>query len=99
MIRLCTGHPGDAAGVRILPRAAILSFTLGMIALRVCWMPGVNCAVAAAALVLGVVALVQVLRARGTAAGLEEAIAGMVLGIVVLGLSVFVVSALVAAYR
>ncbi|OFX27810.1 MAG: hypothetical protein A2Z07_06925 [Armatimonadetes bacterium RBG_16_67_12] len=99
MIRLNAGHPDAASGGRVLPRAAVLSFTLGMIALRVCWLPGVNCALAVASVGLGIVALFQILHAHGTVAGIEEAITGVVLGIVVLGLSVFFVSALIAAYH
>jgi hypothetical protein len=99
MLRLDAGRPDAAAGGRMLPKAAALSFTLGLLALRVCWLPGVNCALAAAALTAGVLALVQLVRAHGTLAGIEEALTGVVLGIVVLGLSVFFITALVAAYR
>jgi hypothetical protein len=88
-----------AGPARTLPRAAALSFTFGLIALRVCWLPGVNCALAGAALSLGIVGFCQILRARGACAGLEEAISGVVLGAIVLGLSVFFIAALVAAYR
>jgi hypothetical protein len=93
------GPPRLARGTRIIPRAAVLSFTIGLIALRVCWLPGVNCALAAGAVVLGVVGVCQILRARGACGGLDEAISGLVLGVIVLGLSVFFISALVAAYR
>ncbi|MDR7483996.1 MAG: hypothetical protein QN187_01560 [Armatimonadota bacterium] len=94
-----SGPPQEARQDRVLPRTAVLSFTLGLVALRVCWLPGVNCAVALAAVALGVVGLVQVLRGRGALGGIEEALTGIVLGIVVLGLSMFFVSAFLAAYR
>jgi len=80
-------------------RAAGASFTVGLVALRVCWLPGVNCLLAAAAIALGAVAAWQIARSRGALCGVDEAISGVVLGVVVLGLSVFFVSALVAAYR
>jgi hypothetical protein len=80
-------------------RAAAASFTVGLVALRVCWLPGVNCVLAAAAITLGAVAAWQITRSRGALCGVDEAISGVVLGVVVLGLSVFFVSALVAAYR
>jgi hypothetical protein len=99
MIRLNAEQPDEARGGRVLPKAAVLSFTLGMIALRVCWLPGVNCALAVTSVALGVVALFQIFHARGTVAGIEEAITGVVLGIVVLGLSVFFISTLIAAYH
>ena len=99
MINQGRGPLGPAGPVRTLPRAAALSFTIGLIALRVCWLPGVNCALAAGALVLGVVGLCKIARGHGACGGLEEAITGVVLGVVVLGLSVFFITALVAAYR
>lgn len=80
-------------------RAAAASFTLGLVALRVCWLPGVNCLLAVTSIVLGAVAAWQIARSRGALCGTDEAISGVVLGVVVLGLSVFFVSALVAAYR
>jgi hypothetical protein len=80
-------------------RAAAASFAVGLVALRVCWLPGVNCVLAAASIVLGSVAAWQIARSRGALCGVDEAISGIVLGVVVLGLSVFFVSALVAAYR
>jgi hypothetical protein len=99
MLHLDADRPDSAAGGRVLPKAAALSFMLGILALRVCWLPGVNCALAAASLAVGTFAFVQVLRAHGRTAGLEEALTGMVLGLVVLGLSVFFISAVVVAYR
>lgn len=84
---------------RPLCRAAAMSFTVGLVALRVCWLPGVNCVLAAASVVLGAVAFWQILRSRGALCGLDEAVSGMVMGVVVLGLSVFFISALVGAYR
>jgi hypothetical protein len=76
-----------------------LSFAVGLIALRVCWLPGVNCLLAVAAVALGISGLCQALRHRGEGCGLDEAITGLVLGIIVLGLSTFFTVALVAAYR
>jgi len=93
------GPPKTMRRDRTLPKAAALSFTLGLVALRICWLPGVNCAVALAAVALGLVGLLQVLRGHGMLGGLDEAITGIVLGIVVLGLSMFFVSAFIAAYR
>ncbi|MDQ7820395.1 MAG: hypothetical protein QN173_04270 [Armatimonadota bacterium] len=78
---------------------AALSFTLGLTGLRLCWLPGVNCVLGAAALLLGITGLVMIARSRGTLAGVEEAISGVVLGAVVVGLSVFFISALVASWR
>jgi hypothetical protein len=99
MIHLTAGRPDAAGGGRLLPKAAVLSFTLGLLSLRVCWLPGVNCALAVAAVALGTIAFVQIAQGHGTKGGMEEAITGVVLGIVVLGLSTFFISALVAAYR
>lgn len=99
MLRPDTRGPGSTGGAKVLPKAAILSFTLGLLALRVCWLPGVNCALALVALALGIVGLLRILRGLGRFGGIEEAITGLILGIVVLGLSVFFVSALVVAYR
>lgn len=90
--------PGDRAQ-RLLPRAAGLSFAAGLIGLRVCWLPGVNCVLALAALVLGIVAFVQIARGRGRWGGLDEAIAGVVMGVIVMGVSVFFISAVLAAWR
>lgn len=84
---------------RPLCRTAASSFTVGLIGLRVCWLPGVNCILAFAAIVLGAVALWKILHSRGAMGGIDEAVSGIVLGIVVLGLSVFFLSALVAAWR
>jgi hypothetical protein len=80
-------------------RAAAASFAIGLVALRVCWLPGVNCLLAAVSIALGGVAAWQIARSHGSLCGVDEAISGVVLGVVVLGLSVFFVSALVAAYR
>lgn len=85
--------------VRPICRAAAASFAVGLVALRVCWLPGVNCVLAAASIALGGVAAWQILRSRGTMCGMDEAVSGIVLGVVVLGLSVFFVSAIVAAWR
>ena len=99
MAQLTAGRPETAGDGRLLPRTAVLSFTLGLLALRVCWLPGVNCVLAAAAVALGTMALVKIVQGRGAGRGFEEAITGVVLGIVVLGLSTFFISALVVAYR
>jgi len=80
-------------------RAAAASFAVGLVALRVCWLPGVNCVLAAVSVALGGVAAWQIVRSRGALCGVDEAVSGIVLGVVVLGLSTFFVSALVAAYR
>lgn len=80
-------------------RAAAASFAVGLVALRVCWLPGVNCVLAAASVVLGGIAAWQIVRSRGALCGVDEAVSGIVLGVIVLGLSTFFVSALVAAYR
>lgn len=84
---------------RPLCRAAGASFAIGLVALRVCWLPGVNCVLAAASIVLGAVAAWQITRSHGALCGVDEALSGVVLGVIVLGLSVFFVSALVAAYN
>ncbi len=78
---------------------ASLSFTVGLSGLRLCWLPGVNCLLGAAALLLGVAGAVVIARSRGALAGVEEALSGAVLGVVVLGLSVFFTSALLASWR
>ncbi len=91
--------PPIRARPRILPQAAALSFTLGLIALRVCWLPGVNCLLALGAVTTGIIAVWRIMRARGMSANLDEAVSGIVLGLIVLGLSAFFVSALIAAYR
>jgi len=80
-------------------RAAAASFAVGLVALRVCWLPGVNCVLAAVSIALGGIAAWQIVRSRGAICGVDEAVSGIVLGVVVLGLSVFFVSSLVAAYR
>lgn len=99
MLRLDANHPTVGSDGRLLPKAAVLSFMLGIVALRLCWLPGVNCVFSLAAIGLGSLALVRILGSHGRAAGLEEAMTGLVLGVVVLGLSTFFISALVAAYR
>ncbi|HEU5171650.1 MAG TPA: hypothetical protein VFU46_13970 [Gemmatimonadales bacterium] len=80
-------------------RAAAVSFAVGLVALRVCWLPGVNCVLALAAIGLGAVAAWQILHSHGRLCGVDEAVSGVVLGVVVLGLSVFFISAIVAAWR
>lgn len=80
-------------------QAASRSFAVGLVALRVCWLPGVNCLLALAAITLGAMAIWQILHSQGAMSGLDEAISGTTLGVVVLGLSVFFISALVAAWR
>jgi len=93
------GIPGRAEVSRPVCPAAALSFTLGLVALRLCWMPGVNCALALAALGAGALACIRIARSRGGLCGFDEAVSGMVLGVVVLGLSVFFISAFVGAWR
>jgi len=87
-------HPAHAVS-----RAAAASFAVGLVSLRVCWLPGVNCVLAAASVALGVLAVWQILHSHGTIRGMDEAVSGLVLGVVVLGLSTFFISALVAAWR
>ncbi len=93
-----TGPPQTTQKSGILPRSAGLSFALGLIALRVCWLPGINCILALAAITLGVLGLYRILRTRG-AEGLDEAVTGIVMGVVVLGLSTFFVAAFMTAWR
>src|SRR5574341_2668217 len=88
-----------AQDARPVWRAAALSFTVGLVALRVCWLPGVNCVLGAAALALGALAFWQILHSRGALCGIDEAVSGIVLGVVVLGLSVFFLSAIIAAWH
>ncbi len=84
---------------RPVARVAALSFAVGLIALRLCWLPGVNCVLAGAALILGLTSALIIMKSHGALGGVEEAISGIVLGLVVLGLSVFFITAFVAAYR
>jgi len=90
--------PTSTAGRPVCPLAG-LSFTLGLIALRLCWMPGVNCALALAAVGAGVLGCYRVARSRGGVGGFDEAVSGIVLGVIVLGLSMFFISAFVAAWH
>ncbi len=90
--------PTRTAGRPVCPLAG-LSFTLGLIALRLCWMPGVNCALALAAVGAGVLGCYRVARSRGGVSGFDEAASGIVLGVIVLGLSMFFISAFVAAWH
>lgn len=93
-------HGGTAGGsAHAVCRAAAASFAVGLISLRVCWLPGVNVVLAAASVALGVFAVWQILHSHGAMRGMDEAVAGLVLGIVVIGLSTFFISALVAAWR
>lgn len=100
-------HPGTVSPLpdterpeaRPLCRAAAPSFAVGLVALRLCWLPGVNCILALTAIGLGAVALWQILRSRRALGGLDEAVSGIVLGVVVLGLSVFFLSAILAAWH
>lgn len=93
-----TGPPQTAERKGILPRAAGLSFALGLIALRVCWLPGINCVLALAAITLGILGLYRIMKTRG-AEGLDEAVTGIVIGVVVLGLSTLFVAAFMTAWR
>src|SRR3989304_3968480 len=90
--------PTSTAGRPVCPMAG-LSFTLGLIALRLCWMPGVNCALALAAVGAGVLGCYRVARSRGGGGGVDEAGSGLVLRGVVVGLSIFFISAFVAAWH
>ncbi len=100
-------HPGtvsplpgaERSEARSLCWAAAPSFAVGLVALRLCWLPGVNCILALTAIALGAVALWQIVRSRGALVGMDEAVSGIVLGVVVLGLSVFFLSAIIAAWR
>lgn len=98
MLHHTTGPPRPARESGILPRAAGLSFVLGLIALRVCWLPGINCVLAIAAITLGVLGLYRKLKTRG-AEGLDEAVTGIVMGVVVLVLATFFVAAFMTARR
>ncbi|MDQ7842574.1 MAG: hypothetical protein QN141_00585 [Armatimonadota bacterium] len=89
-------HRGAAQAVC---RAAAASFAVGLLSLRVCWLPGVNVLLAAAAVALGVFACWQILHSHGAMQGMDEAVSGLVLGIVVIGLSTFFITALIAAWR
>lgn len=93
--------PPTSGGMPVAGMSAIAatSFMLGMMALRLCWLPMVNCGLALAAVVLGLLGLRQIASARGRVAGRSEATAGLVLGLVVLGLSTAFVWALVVAWR
>lgn len=96
--------PADLIGTetvdsRSMCRAASSSFAVGLVALRVCWLPGVNLILALTSLTLGVVGLWQIFRSRNAMSGIDEAVSGVVLGVVVLGLSLFFLSVLIAAYR
>ena len=87
------------APARPAVKAAALSFVIGLFALRVCWLPGINCALALGALALGVVGALQVARSHGRLGGMEEAMTGIVMGLVVLAISVFFTILLVASLR
>lgn|GEM_PF-1937308 len=93
------GTPPHRQEYRPVCRAAAASFAVGLVALRVCWLPGVNCLLAAVSIALGAGAAWQIMHSRGQVCGMDEAISGVVLGIVVMGLSVFFISALVTAWR
>ena len=80
-------------------RAAAASFAVGLVSLRVCWLPGVNVILAAASVALGVFAVWQILHSHGSMRGMDEAVSGLVLGMVVIGLSTFFISALIAGWR
>ncbi|HLE77275.1 MAG TPA: hypothetical protein VJA65_02565 [bacterium] len=89
----------QALSERPICPAAARSFTVGLVALRVCWLPGVNCLLALASIALGALAIREILHSRGALGGMDEAISGTTLGVVVLGLSVFFISALTAAWH
>ncbi len=95
-------YPGlgtSSTARRVVCPAAGLSFALGLTALRLCWLPGINCALALAAVGAGVLGCYKVARSRGGLCGFDEAVSGIVLGVIVLGLSTFFISAFVAAWR
>lgn len=101
-------HPGEAqpsaaqaqpAVVQGPCRAAGTSFGAGLVAIRLCWLPGVNLLMATAALVYGAAAIWEIARSRRMLTGLDEAVSGMVLGALAFGLSVFFLSLLFAALR
>jgi hypothetical protein len=103
MMSAMSRYPGPTGPSRTADRpvcpAAALSFTLGLIALRLCWLPGVNCALALAAVGAGVLGSYRVARSQGGLCGFDEAVSGIVLGVIVLGLSTFFLSAFVAAWH
>lgn len=78
-------------------RATGLSFFLGLLSLRLCWFPGVNCVLALAALVLGLIGLFRILRHREDPSRLDEAATGIVMGAIVLALSALFVAAFLVA--
>ncbi|HXF82327.1 MAG TPA: hypothetical protein VNN19_06220 [bacterium] len=80
-------------------RAAATSFNAGLVAIRLCWLPGLNLLLATAALAYGVLALWEIGRSRGRMTGLDEAVSGLVLGVLAFGLSVFFLSLLFAGLR
>ncbi len=96
-------HPGGiqnrSGSAQPVCPAAGLSFTLGLMALRLCWLPGVNLVLALGALGAGTLGCYTIARSRGRLCGFDEAISGMVMAVVVVGLSVFFISALVGAWR
>jgi hypothetical protein len=78
--------------------AAARSFAVGLVALRFCWLPGINCLLAVTSIALGVIAIWEIVHSRGAVRGLDEAISGTTLGSWSC-LSVLFISALVAAWR
>ncbi len=84
---------------RPVARAAAISFVLGLFALRICWLPGINLLLALGSLGFGIAGALQVAGSRGRLGGMEEAATGIVLGVVVLGLSVFFGILLIASLR
>lgn len=102
--RIHVPAPADLIGaetpdLRPMCPPAASSFAVGLVALRLCWLPGVNVILATVALILGVIALWRIVQSRGALSGLDEAISGVVLSVVVLGLSTFFLSLIIAAYR
>lgn len=100
-------HPAEAASAAPIQavatpgpcRAAGTSFGAGLVAIRLCWLPGVNCVLAMAALVFGGLAIWEIAHGRGLLTGMDEAVSGIVLGALSLGLSIFFLSLLFAALR
>jgi|GEM_PF-1995658 len=71
---------------------ASASFMLGLTALRLCWIPGVNCALALLAIALGIAGRWQIRHSPVPQTGLSECTGGCILGGIVLGLTGFVLT-------
>ncbi|MDR7433883.1 MAG: hypothetical protein QN189_02005 [Armatimonadota bacterium] len=71
---------------------ASASFMLGLTALRLCWIPGVNCALALLAIAFGLAGRWQIRHSPTPQTGLSECTGGCILGSIVLGLTGFVLA-------